>query len=57
MCFAQAVWEPVSDEELHAAFRAFANFGAGNGTPKSGMLLLYFWLGGLSFTDPRFQII
>ena len=33
---AQAAWEPVSDEELHAAFRAFANFGSGSGsTPKS----------------------
>ena len=32
----QAAWEPVSDEELHAAFRAFANFGSGSGsTPKS----------------------
>lgn len=32
----QAMWEPVADEELHAAFRAFASFGAGmNGTPKS----------------------
>jgi hypothetical protein len=32
----QAVWDMVSDEELHAAFRAFAHFGAGTGnTPKS----------------------
>jgi hypothetical protein len=30
----QAVWDTVADEELHAAFRAFAIFGAG-GTPKS----------------------
>ncbi|EIE25016.1 p25-alpha-domain-containing protein [Coccomyxa subellipsoidea C-169] len=31
----KAVWDNVADEELHAAFRAFAIFGAG-GTPKSG---------------------
>ena len=32
----QAAWEPASDEELQAAFRAFASFGAGSaGTPKS----------------------
>lgn len=30
----QAVWDSNADEELHAAFRAFAIFGAG-GTPKS----------------------
>ncbi|KAK9908613.1 hypothetical protein WJX75_000439 [Coccomyxa subellipsoidea] len=30
----KAVWDTVADEELHAAFRAFAIFGAG-GTPKS----------------------
>ena len=34
--FCQAAWEPASDEELQAAFRAFACFGAGGGgTPKS----------------------
>lgn len=33
--FEQAVWETVSDQELHEAFRVFASFGAGTGTPKS----------------------
>jgi len=32
------VWETVSDQELHEAFRVFASFGAGTGTPKSAPL-------------------
>ena len=34
-CVLQAVWEAATEEELFAAFRTFAAFGAGSGTPKA----------------------